>query len=60
MFDMAPTSLNTNKKRCSRCHELKSLSDFAKCKSNKDGLQNHCKQCNKAYRKYVPRDYSPH
>jgi hypothetical protein len=44
---------NVNKKRCSRCHEWKDLSEFAKCKTNKDELQSHCKQCNKAYRKYV-------
>ena len=37
-------------KRCSRCKELKSHSDFHKDKSCKDGLARWCKQCKKEYR----------
>lgn len=35
-------------KLCSKCKQLKSLDFFSKCKSNKDGLQYHCKPCSKA------------
>lgn len=34
-------------KSCSRCKEVKSLSDFTKNKSSKDGLSNWCKSCKK-------------
>jgi hypothetical protein len=34
-------------KVCPRCKESKSVSDFQKCKRNKDGLQYHCKVCRK-------------
>ena len=35
-------------KKCSRCGEVKPISDFNKRKSRKDGLQSYCKQCKKA------------
>ena len=34
-------------KRCSRCGEVKPISDFNKCKRKSDGLQCWCKQCKK-------------
>lgn len=36
-------------KLCTRCRELKSLTDFGKNRSNKDGLQTHCKSCRSAH-----------
>jgi hypothetical protein len=32
-------------KRCSKCDGDKELSEFTKCKTSKDGLQYHCKEC---------------
>jgi hypothetical protein len=32
-------------KKCNKCKELKSLEEFSKCKSFKDGKQNICKLC---------------
>lgn len=32
-------------KRCSRCISIRSLSDFAKCSKNQDGLQRWCNEC---------------
>lgn len=41
-------------KICSNCGQEKPISEFPKCKRNKDGLDTHCKECrnakNKAYR----------
>ena len=41
-------------KICSNCDQEKPISEFPKCKRNKDGLDTHCKECrnakNKAYR----------
>ncbi len=37
-----------DKKRCWRCKETKSISDFHKNKSNRDGLCGLCKKCNYA------------
>ncbi len=36
-------------KRCSKCEEVKDVAEFSKHKSQKDGLQNRCKACDKAY-----------
>lgn len=37
-------------KRCPRCEETKSRSEFHKCKSTGDGLYGYCKECNKKKR----------
>ena len=37
-------------KRCSKCGQIKSVSDFSKLSSSSDGLQYKCKACAKAYR----------
>lgn len=37
-------------KTCSRCKETKSVSEFSKHHRNKDGLQDWCKSCIRAYR----------
>jgi len=39
MSDVIPT------KKCSKCQEIKSVSEFYKNKVYKDGLVSHCKQC---------------
>lgn len=40
-------------KTCSKCQQVKSLSDFGKDKSKKDGLRTICKECDRARsRKY--------
>ena len=33
-------------KQCNGCGKVKETTQFSKCKANKDGLQNKCKQCN--------------
>jgi hypothetical protein len=35
-------------KRCTQCGELKSHNDFHRNRNKHDGLQVHCKQCNRA------------
>lgn len=37
-------------KRCSKCGVQKAVSEFSRDTKRKDGLQPHCKACNKAYR----------
>ena len=37
-------------KRCSKCGEEKALCEFSKQRGGKDGLQNRCRVCAKAYR----------
>lgn len=37
-------------KECKKCKETKSLTSFNKTKRNKDGLQNDCRSCCKAYK----------
>jgi len=34
-------------KQCARCGNTKQTTEYSKCKANKDGLQYHCKTCNK-------------
>lgn len=34
-------------KKCSYCKTIKELSNFSKCKSNKDGLNIYCRDCRK-------------
>lgn len=36
---------NEQTKKCTKCDEIKPLSEFYKCKSNRDGLQFICKYC---------------
>lgn len=36
-------------KTCTQCRETKGLTEFAKCRARKDGLQGHCRSCQKAY-----------
>ncbi len=36
---------------CSKCHEVKSVSEFYKDKSQKDGVKTMCKDCKKQYQK---------
>jgi len=38
-------------KECSKCKEVKELSEFGKAKSNKDGLRGQCKECISKYKK---------
>lgn len=35
-------------KRCSKCKKVKAVSEFNKCRANKDGLQRWCRVCMKA------------
>lgn len=47
-------------KRCSRCHQIKPLSDFAKRSNRAIGVVSRCKQCLREthpYRPYVPGKY---
>ena len=37
-------------KRCSKCKQSKSISEFYKSKSEKDGLQSWCKACRRDYK----------
>ena len=37
-------------KHCNPCNTSKSISEFSKSKTTKDGLQTRCKDCNKQYR----------
>jgi hypothetical protein len=38
-------------KQCATCKQVKSLQEFSKCRSHKDGLASTCKQCASVYRK---------
>ena len=38
-------------KECSKCGKTKNTTEFSKCNRNKDGLQYHCRQCNKVSNK---------
>lgn len=44
-------NLFMNKKKCSKCGEIKHHSEFHTKKSNKDGLYYHCKDCQREYTK---------
>ena len=37
-------------KRCSKCEEVKSVSEFSKDRRSKDGYKSRCKECAKRYR----------
>lgn len=43
--------LNTQKKVCSKCKQVKIITEFSKDKRSKDGLYGICKTCNKEYYK---------
>ena len=34
---------------CGKCHEIKKVSEFSKCKKMKDGVKTICKECKKEY-----------
>ena len=34
---------------CNKCHKVKAVSEFGKCKSKKDGVDTICKDCKKEY-----------
>ena len=36
---------------CNKCHKVKAVSEFSKCKSKKDGVNTMCKDCGKQYSK---------
>jgi hypothetical protein len=38
------------KKKCTKCGEVKSLTDFSKNKRGKDGLKRHCKTCDRKFK----------
>lgn len=40
-----------NTKQCSKCKEVKPVTEFSKDKSNKDGLHSYCKSCVSQYQK---------
>jgi hypothetical protein len=44
-------------KRCVKCKEEKSVLEFNKNKSKKDGLHNYCRSCNKARMKSYYREH---
>ena len=39
-------------KKCTKCKEVKQLTDFSKSKNHKDGLQYECKSCKAEYAKH--------
>ena len=38
-------------KKCHHCHEIKSHSDFNRCRTGMQGLHNHCRACQKEVRR---------
>ena len=42
---------NVQGKRCHKCGRVLPLEDFNKCSRTKDGLQNHCRECQALYMK---------
>jgi len=47
----------TTKKKCNKCNVEKSLSEFHKCKTFKDGLTYDCKECRKVIDKKYNKKY---
>ena len=45
-------------KQCTRCKEIKPLSEYYKCANRKDGLMPHCRDCQKKAQKESKEDYS--
>lgn len=46
-----PNIENPTHKVCYKCHELKEISSFNKCKTGIYGYHNHCRECSKACKK---------
>lgn len=46
-------------KECSKCGKTKNTTEFSKCNRNKDGLQYHCRQCNKVSNKLFRQELDP-
>lgn len=46
------TEIEKGFKRCSKCGQIKPISEFYKRKSSKDGLYSYCKQCDKSMKAY--------
>ena len=42
-------SFGVMKKRCSRCHKMKSLEDFSRNRAKKDGRNTSCLECHRLY-----------
>jgi 5-methylcytosine-specific restriction endonuclease McrA len=40
----------TQYKTCTKCGQTKNFTEFYKCKSKKDGLSSHCKECRRIWR----------
>ena len=38
-------------KACNKCHQIKQLTEFYKCKASHDGNKTQCKKCNNNYHK---------
>ena len=36
-------------KKCTKCNQIKTVTEFNKAKKNKDGLNTRCRSCNNAY-----------
>ena len=49
---------NLISKECSKCHEVKAVSEFSKNKSRKDGVDAMCKDCRKEYYKQNAEHYA--
>src|SRR5210317_1774433 len=51
--------MNKIEKHCTGCGTNKTLDNFSKCKSRKDGLQVKCKECNKKDNKHFRKNLRP-
>ena len=43
--------MDIKEKKCSKCKQIKPLSDFHKSKNGKFGVHHYCKKCNSKFRK---------
>ena len=50
----------SNRKTCSKCKQILSISDFYNKKQSKDGLSSYCKECSKKYYAEHPPTKSAH
>lgn len=48
---MGQVCLKTSTKQCAMCKDFKKFEEFNKCKRANLGLHNHCKECQKQYRR---------